>query len=436
MNVSLIKSLTRPGFFTNIGWLAILCSSAVTVCLFWLAKQQYPAFTNWVLGTQFTGTIGLFWLCWAYVLSMRHSWLEKWFNGIDRAYKAHHFIAVTAFFTLLIHPLLMVFQDLPANSFALYLLPGTYFPFNLGIVALYVMLFLVVLTIVIDLPYWIWKQTHEWMGVVLLLGGAHGILVASDLSKYLPLQLWMVIWVLIATAAIIYKRFLYYWLTPPCNYQVEKLQKENGTLIITLKPQLHSHAIQLRPGQFGFLSIPNVGRDHDEHPFSLMEQSAQTISFGIKIYGTFTETLTTLKPGAAVTLRGPFGQFGEHLLQAKQQVWIAGGIGVTPFISLLSEIQPNQSVTLIYANRGPAPALFTAKIKQFFAKNKKCMYVEHDTATHGRLTADKITEYAELTAKTRVWLCGPPPMMMELEKQLPIHGIKKKYIYFEDFSLK
>ena len=161
-----------------IGTLLIYFSLIVTTILFGVAKVEFASLSPslWQMGAQLTGLLGLALLSWSFVLSIRHPILERLFGGLDRVYKIHHIVGGVAFLMVLNHPLLLIINSLPMNSLKLYLVPGTMIDYNAGIFALYLLLLLIVLTLFVDLPYYLWKQTHEWMGVVIMLGAVHGIL--------------------------------------------------------------------------------------------------------------------------------------------------------------------------------------------------------------------------------------------------------------------
>lgn len=407
-----------------------------TAFMFFLAKRASPASDVWQWLAQGTGIFGLFTLSWTYILAIRHSFIERLFGGIDKQYKLHHLLGGVSFLLLLHHPLLLILRQLPSNMLATYLLPGGIFSYTLGMIALYVLILLIVLTLFVDMPYKLWKQTHEWMGIVIIFGAWHGLLVSSDMSTFLPLTIWMSAWSVIAIAAYLYKRFLYYSLFSAKRYVLEQLQWEHEVVVVTLRAKTEQDAIMFQSGQFGFLAFDHPKSVRHEHPFSVIAHEGDLVKFGIKVTGGFTLQLAQSQIGTNILVRGPYGTFGQNIRATPRMLWVAGGIGITPFVSLLSALQTHQQLTLILSVRGEGPRLLIQIVRQLVSHLPQVSFVVHDTQQAGRLTADRICSYVSVAPGMRVWLCGPQAMMHTLSDQLYELGIQKKHISFEDFSFR
>lgn len=99
----------------------------------------------------------------------------------------------------------------------------------------------------------------------------------------------------------------------------------------------------------------------------------------------FKRTLKSLPIGSSVSIDGPFGSFGLHENPARAAVFIAGGIGITPFISILrqaTQVQSSQRLILIYSNRRPEEAAFLAELQQLEEQNSNFRLVATMTAMH------------------------------------------------------
>lgn len=414
------------------GNILIFLTSLFTIGLFILSKYAFPSDFGWITLSQFSGIAGLFYLCWAFLLSIRHKKIEELFSGLDKVYKTHHAIGGAAYIFLVYHPMFLILNRWPQNTIMLYLFPSETLSYNLGILAFYLLTFLLILTIFINLPYKMWKWTHEWMGLVVLLGGLHSMLIISDISRYTPLRYWMFFCILVALCSYIYKRFIYYLLQKPNNYQIVVTKTQKGILYLSLTPTDPSKKIYFYPGQFAFLSFYPV---RDEHPFTVLSQEGDKVNFAIKMYGQFTDELSKKDIDTKITVRGPFGMFGSSL-SAAPQVWIAGGIGITPFVSMLDLLLPDQKATLIWSCRDDALLHLGKKFKEFEAKNHNFEYRYIDTSSDRHVSLDLLQEWNLVGKKFRYLLCGPISMMTEIGKQLSTTGIKKKKINYEDFSLK
>jgi len=88
----------------------------------------------------------------------------------------------------------------------------------------------------------------------------------------------------------------------------------------------------------------------------------------------FKRTFKSVRIGAPVQLEGPFGSLTLHNNRARPAVFIAGGIGITPFMSILRQAakdQLHQRLLLLYSNRRPEDAAFLAELQRLEPLNKK-----------------------------------------------------------------
>lgn len=418
------------------GTKGILITAVGTGALFWFAKRVNSASDYWQLLAQISGLFGLFTLSWTYILAIRHKTLEQMFGGLDKVYRLHHTLGGAAFLLVIHHPVFLVLRQLPTNTLRTYFVPTGLFSYALGIYALYVFLVLLVLTLYVDLPYRIWKQTHEWMGLVIILGAWHGLLVASDMASFWPLTVWMSMWSIAALSAFVYKRFLYYRWEPGELYFIDDTTWDKDIVVLSLRAKQEGRYQVFAPGQFGFLSFDEPGKRRDEHPFSVLSQDGDRVTFGIKVTGGFTLQLARSLKDTVVRIRGPFGSFGANRKSSTQNVWIAGGIGITPFVYLLSAVAATERVTFVFTIRGASPGVLMQTVMDVLPNKPFVRFVVHDSKTSGRLTAEKLAGYAPISSDTRVWLCGPQQLMESLTEQLPALGVRRSHIYFEDFALR
>jgi predicted ferric reductase len=416
----------------------VLCT---TVGLFILSKPDL-AFTApdslLLTFSQLFALTGIALLSFSFLLSSRLSFLENLFGGLDNIYRLHHLLGVSAFILLINHPLLMAIDALPNSKIALiYFLPSLDLSYLLGITALYTMIILISATLFIRLPYHLWKATHEYMGLVILLGFFHSLLIASDVSRYLPLKIWILIISSLGLLAYIYRRFLYEKFGPVSNHIVSSVRNLGQITEILLSPREKS--LVYRPGQFAFLSFPEKKGFRETHPFSFSSPSeAKEIRFSIKNLGDYTSKIHSLTPGTFVRLMGPYGQFFDKFAGSEVTVCIAGGIGITPFLSLFgskSEIT-GKKVYLFYSVKTPADAYYSHELSDLSRVNH-FFYKLHDTKSLGRLTAADIIKTAQIDPKVATYfICGPLPMMTAIREQLLDLGVRPSHIVFEDFSLK
>ena len=415
------------------GWSLIIVSLAVTWGLYLQAKVGMPA-ADWAQAiAQLTGLLGIILLSWSYILAARHTLWERLFGGLDRAYKAHHIVGGLSFVLLLQHPIAMIIGSLPRNALLLYLVPfRAGWDYTAGQLSLYVLLLLLVLTLYVPLSYRLWKWTHEWMGLVILLGGIHSLLIVSDVSRSWLLRIWILSFVVLALLSALYKRFLYYARQRQAQVTVKSVGAAQDLIILSLV--YRQAPLPFGPGQYGFFAFPDAPRD--EHPFSILGSDEQVVIIGVKRLGSFTKCLAGMKEGEELVIRGPFGTFAEQMPTTHHAVWIAGGIGITPFLSMARAIQREQQVEMYFCAKVLPPPVLTEPFATLAQRNTHFTWLPCETSKAGRLKAEKILAETGHDPQARYFLCGPAAMMEGLTADLVKHGVKRSRIIYEDFAFK
>jgi len=162
---------------------------------------------------------------------------------------------------------------------------------------------------------------------------------------------------------------------PKYKYLIETSNNSCGdALIITLKPKTPQDIFNFKPGQYVMLSFTDVlGKLFINHPFSIASSPTDdNLVFGIRVIGKFTQTLCKLPQGTKIDVLGPFGTFVFDEAKYSEAVFIAGGVGVTPFISAIkyaTKKSLTNKLTLLYSNRGLNSTLFYDDIKQLVTVN-------------------------------------------------------------------
>lgn len=386
---------------------------------------------------QVFGLLGIVLMSLTLVLTTRNKKIEELFGGMDKVYSIHHILGATSFVFLINHPLLFVVQSLPNLKVAfLYLFPGTDIAYNLGIFAIYFMILSFIFMVFIKLPYHIWKITHQFLGVTFLLGAIHTLIIASDVSSYPPLRIWIGFVIGIGIISELYTLFFYQHLGPKFTYEIEKIERSLDIISVYLKPYGKKN-INFLPGQFVYVRFNNQSVGTEPHPFSL--SSAPTdplVRITVKITGDYTLKLPNLKRGDKTYLFGPYGSFGQNINKEKS-IWIGGGIGITPILSLLRNEKYRKefnSTKIYYCYRTPEEGVFHDEISELVQDTPQITYFKWCTDENRRLTAKKIIGLEDIDNINSVLCCGPPIMMESLKQQFVELGLPEEKFYNEEFS--
>ncbi len=189
------------------------------------------------------------------------------------------------------------------------------------------------------------------------------------------------------------------------------------------------------PGQATDVSINTTELKNEKRPFTFTcLNSAPYLEFTIKIYSShngITNELGKLKRGDELILREVFGAINYK----GKGVFIAGGAGVTPFISILRDLQSKNEVAgnmLLFSNKTKADIILEKEFKELLGKSF-INILSQDRAEgyfHGRITEaflkDQITDFNQ-----RFYICGPQPMIDAVVKQLAALGVAENSITLE-----
>jgi len=325
--------------------------------------------------------------------------------------------------------------DLP--SAAKFLLLSSDWAINFGILALWSFILLIILTLYMRPKYNIWKWTHKLMGPAFLLSVFHVWLIPSDTAHFLPLRIYMLTILSVGLMAYTYRSLLSAFLIKKHQYIISKITNLNKDIVeLELKPKHES--MKFRDGQFVFLDLKSSKQSGESHPFSISSSPGNNnLRITIKKSGDYTSHIDTVTTGTIAELEGPFGNFSYKNVTHKHQIWIAGGIGITPFLSMAGTLTKNRNYTiyLIYCVRNRSEAVYLDTLKNIAENtNRRLQIIPFYSDKNGYITAEKTHELCGDFNNTDIFICAPPQMISSLRKQFINNGVNVLFIHSEEFN--
>ncbi|MFA6981494.1 MAG: ferric reductase-like transmembrane domain-containing protein [Patescibacteria group bacterium] len=424
----------------HLGDRLIILIALLTVLIFLGAKQDIShGPTNPLLFfSQLFAVLGAVLFSLSFVISSRARFIERLLDGLSDAYKTHHFIGALGFTLLINHPVLLILKAFfNESSTKLYFLPVGPVSYSYGIIALYSLIALIVVTLFINLPYNTWKFTHTFMGLSLIFALAHVFNIQSDVSRNLALEIWVKAFLLLGCLAYLYKILLYRKLSGSYLYKLVGLDTTGKVLNLFAFPK--GKPITFSAGQYAFIRVlDNKGISREEHPFSIVEQMTDgKVTFSIKKSGDYTNRLDDLKVGNSLQIIGPFGLIHKKINTKQDCVFIAGGIGITPFVGAVKvALDLGRKAYLFYSIREQSENLYDDRFRDLSGKSDKLHYELWMSNVQGRLSISSIQDKVGALDNKLFLICGPKAMMYDLSKQLKEKGVKSENIYMEDFALR
>lgn len=429
----------------KMGLVAVIILSLFPIVPWLFMKPLELRFGSFVTTTtsvgQLSALVGIVMFSLALLLIARLRILEPYFDGLDRMIKTHRYLGAIGFLLILIHPLALSFRLIPVSvsSAATFFLPTlTDMPKTLGIIALLLMMALLSVTMFAKVRYQILINTHRFLGVAFMLGALHSFQIPSDLSTSGILTVYIGFFVALGTIAYLY-RVVFRVFIPKYYYVVQKVAAlDHSVTEITMTPA-GKHML-FKSGQFIYISFKNGNVSREAHPFSISSApDAATLRITVKTLGDYTSTLPSLAVGATAVIEGPFGGFtGEHA-KHDSEIWIAGGIGITPFLSRARQMQ--------YSNAHPKPTdfyytantreemLFLRELQNISRLHPSFRVIPYASNELGFLTPSAIQKHSGALHDKDIFMCGPPPMMKSLTVQCKELGVTSSQLHSEVFSM-
>ncbi|MGC3939563.1 ferredoxin reductase family protein [Roseobacter sp. EG26] len=381
------------------------------------------------LFSQYLGLAALVLMAWGQILSTRLPGIELVFGGLDRIYVLHKWAGIVAMTAILLHDTIDAEMRGLGRETALNELAET-----LGEISLYGLLILVVISVATFIPYHLWKWTHKAMGALFIAGTFHFFFIMKPFQMSDPAGLYTSAFCLVGIMAYIWM-MLPERMRPSHSYKILNLERTGGALAISLKPD--GKGIVPDPGQFGILRFTGSGQS-EPHPFSFSKISGDgTLRVTVKALGDFTSNLhNELDVGQEVHVQGPFGRF--RLSNRGPEIWIAGGIGITPFLAWCDALDTHSDpVHLIYCVRSPQDAPHLTEV-QALADEKPNLTLHVIFSYEGkRLSADLIANMVGTDlSQMKVSFCGPVALRRSLQTGLLRYGVTARRFHFEEFEFR
>jgi predicted ferric reductase len=368
--------------------------------------------------------------------------------GIDIILRYHRRIAIVATCLIIAHPVIIVIDN-PSRLKLLDPFGGNWASRAglLSVASLALISFSSLLRERISLRYERWRLSHIVLAVLALVFAQLHVSLAGLYTNTAWKQL---IW--IATAALTAGLVLYLRVLNPArqrNYRwrVAEVRRETPTTHSLVLEAVGHGGIDFAPGQFAWIKLAGSPFTLEEHPFSMSSSAERRdrLEFGIKALGDFTSRVEGIPIGTRAFLDGPHGAFTIDRYPAAGYVFFAGGIGITPIISILRTLADRadpRPALLVYAEKSWEETAFSSEISRLeTALDLQTVYVLENPPEDWKGEVGLVDEALLDRVLPREkfgrahFICGPPPMMDAVKAALLDRGVPEAQIQLEQFVL-
>ncbi len=398
-------------------------------------------------GTEFgvaLGFMALAMMSLQFMVTGRFRWVAGMF-GADAKLQLHRFAGIAAGCLILGHVAFLLISN-PENIS--YFDPRENLPRALALIAALTSLTLILVTsnwrLPLGLCYERWLLIHGLLSLfVVFIGLVHILQVGFYVSTRGQQVLWSLA-TAIAMGFLLHVRLVKPWQLARRPYKVNRIECElEGVWTMVVQANGHE-GMRFKSGQFAWISVKKTPFTLQKNPYSFSSSDSAfgELAFTIKEEGDFGAGIKRLNPGAPVYLEGPYGVFTLSE-DATGAFFVAGGIGITPIMSMLRSLRDRRDrrpLVLIYGNSDIDGIVFREELETLQqVLNLEVTHVLEDPPADwqgetGYIDADLMEKHRLCREGCEYFVCAPGVLMDVVETTIAGWGVPTRRIKSERFD--
>lgn len=429
-------------------WLFVLNVAVIT----WMFAR-HGGFTRsedaaqWLVAIgQLSGLYATIFVLLGLVLISRTPWLERRY-GMDRMTHHHRLVGFTATWLMIVHVVTVMVgialdQEITigeqiADAWVNYAyMPGAV----IGFFMLLVVAGVSIRAIRRVLSYEQWWLIHVTAYLGVLLGFAHQTAIGADfVFDDWAYAYWVLLYASVAVLIVGFRWITPWWLTWRHRFRVEQVVAEGDGIVTIVVGGRRLDRLAVEPGQFFLIRRLNRRDFWKAHPFSLSAApDGRTLHFTVKALGDHTRALQTIPVGTRLSLEGPYGGFLAFLPTERKVLFITGGIGITPFRSMIErwDRTPGE-VALLYRNPRPEDVVFRDDLETLSREKGFDLHLSYsrgDGADPRPFDPDRLRAIAPDLDQREVFVIGSPRLLAAAGNGLRVAGVPARQVHYENFA--
>lgn len=427
-------------------WLLLV--NVAVVAFMWVVHggPERSATQGWLIAVgQLTGLYAALAVLLGLVLISRAPWLERRY-GMDRMTHFHRYTGFTAASLMIVHVVTITLGyawDTDITIWDQIVDSVRHYPYVVNAVIGFGLLMVVagtslrVLRRSLAYEHWWFVHVVAYAGVALAFG--HQTAVGSDfVTDGWAVAYWSLLYL---SAAVLI--FGYRWVTPLLlalrhRFRVSAVDREGTDAVTVVLEGRDLERLPAQAGQFFLLRALTLRGFWKAHPFSLSAPpDGESLRFTIKALGDDTTDLQTVPVGTRFAIEGPYGGFLHFRSTERKVLYIAGGVGITPFRGLIDEVERPEEVALLYRNRSRDDALFLDELETLSRVRGFDLRLSFSRIRGGDpqpFEPDKLLAFVPDVADREVFVIGSPSLISAARKGLRGAGVPTRRIHYENFA--
>lgn len=422
------RQMNRPHLgLSSVGPVAMIAGTAVG----WFAFKDAVGEEDPVAFALFIGAVSIVLMAWSNLLSTRLWFLEPIFGGLDRMYAWHRWFGALSVAAMWYH--IQTIDDVEGIRGASENVADAAEELaGLGETLLYI---LVLVSVIRWVPYRWWKISHKLMIVPFVFSSWHFHTSTKPYANDDLWGRWFQALMLMGIAAWCYRVLWCDVFRHGHHYSISRIEHLPGTTTLEMTPQ--KKRLKYRVAQFAFFRL--VDSDSREaHPFTIASHPDESVlRIHIKGLGDWSCDLATkAQLGDRVRVEGPYGRLQLFPRTANREVvWVAGGVGITPFLGAVNGHSHRMTPHVFYAvrSREEAPELDSL----MKAHNQGRVHLHLFVSNEGqRLSFNDVVSYFnnDGLVGAHVVMCGPPSLVRQMTTTVRRLGVHR--VHVEEFDMR
>ncbi|WP_237182861.1 ferredoxin reductase family protein [Roseomonas marmotae] len=406
-------------------------------------------FTLRASAMQYSGILAMGCMSLAMLLAMRPRWPERWTGGLDKMYRLHKWLGIGGLALAVTHwlwaqgPRWAVSLGwvarpqrsprVPAEGWVEpFLLSQRHTAESLGEWTFYASVILIAVALARPVPYHLFHKSHRLLAVLYLILVFHSVVLTKFSYWSTPVGAVMALLMAAGTVAAVVSILRRIGMSRKVEGRITRLHYYPALHVLECEIDVPKGWPGHKAGQFAFVTSD---MSEGAHPFTIAstwDPARHHLSFVVKELGDYTRRLhETLHVGDLVQVEGPYGFFTFDD-GSPRQIWVGGGVGITPFIARMKYLAQEGSaipgtslrhdIDLFHPTAEYSDEAI-ARLQADAAAAGVRLHVLH-TRREGRLTGDRIREAVPDWRGASIWFCGPSGLGEALRQDFGRHGFQ------------